>query len=318
MEQSRGDEMVEAAKKWMGTKANTHKIEFVKKNEKEKKLVFRFSKDDLKFEVEYPDKGDDVWHVSSDDLAEDFEGFSNGSHIDVALKFATTQYSAMSDEEFSGSDGGDDGDGEGDGDFVDEDDAMWAPIDTSEKKEKYKPEPEIDTSKFHIPVGYEPAAVMNIVKQLQSIMMVDFSEREYEAGPLNDDISQWEVKLFGIPKDEPLWADMVQMGLDHITMHVLFPPDYPFSAPFIRVIRPRFAFRTGHVTVGGAICTLLLTNEGWKPNYRLEQILVDIRAMFTSGAGRLDTGNRSDYAEHEAMDAFRRLLATHGWTHWKK
>jgi len=40
--------------------------------------------------------------------------------------------------------------------------------------------------------------------------------------------------------------------------------------------------------------------------------------MFTAGAGRLDMSNRSDYSESEAMDAFRRLLATHGWTHWKK
>jgi len=311
---SQADTHLEQAKKWLAGKGNTQKIEFVKKNEKEKKLVFKFAKDDLKFEIEYPDKGDDVWHVSSDDLAEDFEGFVNGTHIDEALKFATSQYANMSDEDFSGSgSGGDDDDDEGM-----DDDGMWAPIDTSEKKEKYKPEPEIDTSKFKIPVGYEPAAVMAIVKQLQSIMVMDWEEKEYEAGPLNDDISQWEVKLYGIPKDEPLWADMKQMNIDHITMHVLFPPDYPFSAPFIRVVRPRFAFRTGHVTVGGAICTLLLTNEGWKPNYRLQQILVDIRAMFTAGNGRLDMGNRSDYSEHEAMDAFRRLLATHGWTHWKK
>jgi len=52
--------------------------------------------------------------------------------------------------------------------------------------------------------------------------------------------------------------------------------------------------------------------------YRLPQVLVDVRAMFTVGKGRIDTGNRSDYTEYEAMDAFRRLLATHGWTHWKK
>ena len=207
---TQGEIHLEAAKKWLAGKGNTSKIEFVKKDEKNKKLVFRFSKDDLKFEIEYPDKGDDVWHVSSEDLAEDFEGFVNGTHIDEALKFATTQYSAMSDEEFSG---GSDDEGDGDGDGVDEDDSMWAPIDTSEKREKPKPEPEIDTSKFRIPVGYEPAAVMAIVKQLQSIMAEaqEWTEKEYEAGPVNDDISQWEVKLYGIPKDEPLWADMKQV-----------------------------------------------------------------------------------------------------------
>eukprot|EP01045_Picozoa_sp_COSAG04_P043094 COSAG04_NODE_13952_length_586_cov_0.630390_2_plen_53_part_00 len=33
---------------------------------------------------------------------------------------------------------------------------------------------------------------------------------------------------------------------------------------------------------------------------------------------RLDERNRSDYSTGEAMDAFRRLLATHGWSHWLK
>jgi len=275
--------------------------------------VFQFGKEELKFEITYPEKGDDMWHVASEDLSEEFEGFANGTKIDEALKFATSQYTAMSDEEFSGGGSDDGGGSDGEDGF---DDEIFAPIETDKPKEK--PEPQIDTSKFHIPVGYEAGAVMAIVKQLQSIMAMSWEEKEYEAGPLNDDIAQWEVKLYGIPKDEPLWADMKQQGTEYITMHVLFPPDFPFSAPFIRIIRPRFAFRTGHVTMGGAICTLLLTNEGWKPNYRLQQVLVDIRAMFTSGNGRLDMGNRSDYAENEAMDAFRRLLATHGWTHWKK
>jgi hypothetical protein len=56
-----------------------------------------------------------------------------------------------------------------------------------------------------------------------------------------------------------LWNEMQE----HITLHVTFPPNFPFSPPFIRVVRPRFAFRTGHVTVGGSICTLMLTNDGW-------------------------------------------------------
>jgi len=37
-------------------------------------------------------------HVPSEDSAEDFEGFVNGTRIDEELKFATSQYTAMSDE----------------------------------------------------------------------------------------------------------------------------------------------------------------------------------------------------------------------------
>lgn len=33
--------------------------------------------------------------------------------------------------------------------------------------------------------------------------------------------------------------------------------------PFVRVVRPRFQFRTGHVTIGGSICMELLTLSGW-------------------------------------------------------
>lgn len=42
---------------------------------------------------------------------------------------------------------------------------------------------------------------------------------------------------------------------------MIFPPNFPFAPPFIRVIRPRFMFRTGHVTIGGSICTEMLTNK---------------------------------------------------------
>ena len=33
---------------------------------------------------------------------------------------------------------------------------------------------------------------------------------------------------------------------------------------------------------------------------------------------RLDMSNRRDYGTGEAMQAFQRLLATHGWQHWIK
>jgi len=186
------------------------------------------------------------------------------------------------------------------------------------KKDAEDSEPHIDTSKFQIPQGFSKSAVQAIVKELIDINKTPREERGYDAEPLGNNISQWEVKVFGIPKDEPLFTDMKNMKIQHITFHVTFPPNYPWAPPFIRVVRPRFAFRTGHVTVGGAICTILLSNDGWLATYRLQQVFVDIRANLTSGAGRLDFNNRSDYTESEAMVAFDRMLQTHGWSHWKK
>ena len=40
--------------------------------------------------------------------------------------------------------------------------------------------------------------------------------------------------------------------------------------PFVRVLRPRFKFLTGHVTVGGSICMQMLTKSGWSPANNME------------------------------------------------
>ena len=37
-----------------------------------------------------------------------------------------------------------------------------------------------------------------------------------------------------------------------IELSMQFPKDYPMAPPFLRVIRPRFAFMTGHITLGSA------------------------------------------------------------------
>ena len=82
------------------------------------------------------------------------------------------------------------------------------------------------------------------------------------------------------------------------------------------------AFRTGHVTIGGSICIELLTNASWNPLYRLEGVMTHVLSTIYGEPGdppaRLDERNRSDYSTGEAMDAFPRLLATHGWSHWLK
>ena len=96
-------------------------------------------------------------------------------------------------------------------------------------------------------------------------------------------------------------------------LEIKVPETYPFNPPFIRVIRPRFAFRTGHVTIGGSICTELLTDSGWSPANTVEAVLVNIRANLLAGGARIDFANKHDYTEHEAKDAFERMRQQHGW-----
>lgn len=71
-------------------------------------------------------------------------------------------------------------------------------------------------------------------------------------------------------------------------MEVLFSTAFPSEPPFIRVVSPRFARHSGHITAGGSICTELLTSSGWSPAYTLESVLVDIRATIIAGKGQLD------------------------------
>ena len=47
---------------------------------------------------------------------------------------------------------------------------------------------------------------------------------------------------------------MKKRGIEFIKLAITFPKGYPFDPPFIRVVEPRFAFHSGHVTIGGSIC----------------------------------------------------------------
>ena len=181
--------------------------------------------------------------------------------------------------------------------------------------EPVKKEPVKDES-FNIPNNYSPSAIQAIMKEYKTIQKLSYLDHYFTVEPIGNNIAQWKIKIFNIPTDSELFMDMQRRNLDYILVHITFPPDYPFAPPFIRVINPRFRHMTGHVTVGGAICTNLLSNEGWNPSYRISQIIEDIRANFTAGNGRLDLNNTSDYTMYEAMEALRRLLSSHGWTHW--
>ena len=116
--------------------------------------------------------------------------------------------------------------------------------------------------------SYTPASLKTIASELKYLAKSDDITRGWTGGPIGDNVGQWYLQVTNIPHDLLLWEDMKKIGCKAITMHIIFPPDYPFSAPFMRVVRPRFAFRTGHVTIGGSICIELLTNSGWNPLYR--------------------------------------------------
>jgi ubiquitin-conjugating enzyme E2 Q len=146
---------------------------------------------------------------------------------------------------------------------------------------------------------------------------------------------QWIVELHSFDASLPLARDMKKSGIGSIVMEVRFGPDFPFSPPFVRVVRPRFLpFMNGgggHVTAGGAMCMELLTATGWSPANSMESVFLQVRVALCSTdpqPARLDpavlqmgkarglrqAGPWMDYGIAEAIEAFIRAANAHGWT----
>ncbi len=111
---------------------------------------------------------------------------------------------------------------------------------------------------------------------------------------------------------------MKKKGVKSIVLEMRFNKDYPFTPPYVRVIRPRFlSFNQGgggHIVLGGAMCMELLTNSGWSSVSSIESVLMQIRmAIASEPFARLDLRTAGDYGTAEAADGYIRACNTHGW-----
>jgi len=165
-----------------------------------------------------------------------------------------------------------------------------------------------------------PAASLRLIKDLKNIKRMDpkvfgFSaEPRLEPGKNVENLYHWIVKLkFEGDLGTDLKESQKKFGIDYVELEMRFSEAYPFRPPFVRVVRPRFRFHTGHVTVGGSICMELLTNSGWRSTNDIESVLIQIRAEMQGGNARLELGSSAQYSESEAWDAFFRAAKTHGW-----
>lgn len=131
----------------------------------------------------------------------------------------------------------------------------------------------------------------------------------------------WDVKVdinkFEVPKE--LKKDFEDYAKRYnrdpeLVFEMRFDSNYPFTPPFLRVIRPRFAFRTGHVTIGGSICMQSITPSGWIPVRTIESVFIEILFNMAEGGARLDLHSSSvDYQLAEAQEAFTRVAKQHSW-----
>jgi len=98
-------------------------------------------------------------------------------------------------------------------------------------------------------------------------------------------------------------------------MEIIFPDNYPIDPPFIRVVNPRFKWKTGHITSGGSICMEILTRSGWSAACSLESLIVDIKCSVIEGGGQIDLNKwNTEYTLAEAKESFNRIAASYGWT----
>jgi len=196
-----------------------------------------------------------------------------------------------------------------------------------EKPKKTKEEQEVERKLAEgefLEVG-SPQATLRLISDLKALKKQNSASLGFSADPVKDknsgleNLYHWHIQLNVVDKVSDLYKDMQKFkqvsGLDYILLEMKFSKDYPHVPPFVRVVKPRFAFRTGHVTVGGSICMELLTMSGWNATNDIESILVQIGAELVGGGARLDAGmsNNYEYAESEAWEAFYRAAGNHGW-----
>ncbi|PYH93139.1 hypothetical protein BO71DRAFT_355965 [Aspergillus ellipticus CBS 707.79] len=181
-----------------------------------------------------------------------------------------------------------------------------------------------DTLKLLGPPSYATTqATKCLQRHLRETMKVQDREPLHELGwyvdpTLISTVYQWVVELHSFDPSLPLARDLKQFGLTSIVLELRFPPEFPISPPFVRVIRPRFLpfmhQGGGHVTAGGAMCMELLTSSGWLPTATIESVLMQVRLAICSTdpwPARLAKGR--DYAFQDAVAAFIRACQVHGW-----
>lgn len=131
-----------------------------------------------------------------------------------------------------------------------------------------------------------------------------------------DQISNWKIFITSSKFDpaEPIYQDLIKFQIPEIELEIIFPESYPFDPPFIRIIKPRFARMTAHITSGGSICAELLTPKGWSPIFTIESIIIQIISFIVEGKGRLDPENYNiPYSYSESKESFLRVAGSHGW-----
>ena len=175
------------------------------------------------------------------------------------------------------------------------------------------------------PTYATPQGTRTLQRQLQETLKTQATTPIHQLGwyidpDLVSNMYQWIIELHSFDSSLPIYKDLKSKKLKSVVLEFRFGASFPFSPPFVRVIRPRFLPLMlgggGHVTAGGAMCMQLLTNDGWSSVTNMESVLLQIKLAIESTEpkpARLEDGPVRDYGIREAVEAFTRACRTHGW-----
>lgn len=102
---------------------------------------------------------------------------------------------------------------------------------------------------------------------------------------------------------------------ENITMEVWFHNNYPFTAPFARIVAPRFSEHK--YIFSGAICSNMFFGE-WSPTYRLASIIPQIVSQFHDDF-KYQKSSKTHFQFNESIDKFKMIVNNHssGGDSWK-
>lgn len=137
------------------------------------------------------------------------------------------------------------------------------------------------TSSVECPSQKMTVRSRRLMKELRNIQRNERKDPVFTVELINDNLFEWHIRLFRIDSESELATDMRELGITCINLHLMFPDNFPFTPPFMRVISPRI--EKGFVMEGGAICMELLTPRGWTSAYTVEAIVMQFAASVVKG-----------------------------------
>lgn len=128
-------------------------------------------------------------------------------------------------------------------------------------------------------------------------------------------MSIFDLYYFRVDEESPLSEDMKHLkdteDMDHLLFHVVFDDKFPYSPPFVRLVRP--VVKGGYILAGGAICMELLTPQGWSSAYTMEAVVLQIGATLVKGKARIifSQSKGESYSLAKAQHAYKSLVKIH-------